>query len=176
MNLVPIGRFSEMTRLSVKALRLYDEKGLLRPAHVDPSSGYRYYDIEQASRAELVKTLRTVNMPLEQIQEIFEADNNEIAHKQLLAHRKRLRERLAAQERTLTYLETLIDHEEGIVVSPSRNYRRSSTEGCCHEDAHLQRPHRRRHRHRVWGIDAGDGPQWCHGRGLSTDHISRCDR
>ncbi len=115
MNLVPIGRFSKMTRLSVKALRLYDDNGLLRPAHVDPSSGYRYYDIEQASRAELVKTLRTVDMPLDQIQEILDADSPDIAHKQLLAHRQRLGERLAAQERTLTYLETLIDQEEGIM-------------------------------------------------------------
>ncbi|CAN5921022.1 hypothetical protein BH23ACT10_BH23ACT10_12910 [soil metagenome] len=40
-SLVPIGRFSKMTRLSVKALRLYDELGLLDPAWVDPSSGYR---------------------------------------------------------------------------------------------------------------------------------------
>jgi len=40
-----------MTRLSVKALRLYDENGLLPPAHVDPSSGYRYYDFGQANRA-----------------------------------------------------------------------------------------------------------------------------
>ncbi|MCP4964460.1 MAG: MerR family transcriptional regulator [bacterium] len=115
VNLVPIGRFSKMTRLSVKALRLYDDNGLLRPAHVDPSSGYRYYDIEQASRAELVKTLRAVNMPLDQIQEIVVADNSEIAHKQLLVHRQRLGAQLAAQERTLTYLETLIDQEEGIM-------------------------------------------------------------
>jgi effector-binding domain-containing protein len=115
VNLVPIGRFSKMTRLSVKALRLYDDNGVLRPAHVDPSSGYRYYDIEQASRAELVKTLRAVDMPLDQIQQILEADNPELAHEQLLAHRKRLGERLAAQERTLTYLETLIDQGEGIM-------------------------------------------------------------
>ncbi len=40
-NLVPIGRFSTICRLSLKALRLYDEMGLLRPALVDPGSGYR---------------------------------------------------------------------------------------------------------------------------------------
>jgi hypothetical protein len=42
-NLVPIGRFSKMTRLTIKTLRRYDELGLLAPAIVDPSSGYRYY-------------------------------------------------------------------------------------------------------------------------------------
>ena len=40
--LVPIGWFSKMTRLSVKALRLYDENGLLPAARVDSSSGYRW--------------------------------------------------------------------------------------------------------------------------------------
>ena len=42
MNLIPIGQFSKMSRLSIRALRLNDEGGLLSPAHVDPSTGYRY--------------------------------------------------------------------------------------------------------------------------------------
>ena len=115
MNLVPIGRFSEMTRLSVKALRLYDEKGLLQPAYVDPSSGYRYYDLGQANHAEAVRILRSVEMPLDEILAILNADDPELVHKQLVAHRERLAEKLAAQERMLEYLETLIQREEGIM-------------------------------------------------------------
>lgn len=115
MMLVPIGRFSEMTRLSVKALRLYDEIGLLPPAQVDSSSGYRYYHLGQANRAEAVRILRSVDMPLDEIRAILETDDPERAHKQLLVHRERLAERLAAQERMLEYLETLIDREEGIM-------------------------------------------------------------
>ena len=42
-QLTPIGRFSRITRLSVKALRHHDAIGLLEPDEVDPSSGYRYY-------------------------------------------------------------------------------------------------------------------------------------
>ena len=42
--LVPIGDFSRMTHLSVKALRFYHDQGLLEPARIDPSSGYRFYD------------------------------------------------------------------------------------------------------------------------------------
>jgi effector-binding domain-containing protein len=112
VNLVPIGRFSKMTRLSVKALRLYDEIGLLPPAHVDPSSGYRYYDLGQANRAAAVRILRLVDMPLDEIRAIVEADNTELAHKHLVIHRERLAERLAAQERTLVFLEALIQREE----------------------------------------------------------------
>lgn len=115
MNLVPIGRFSKMTRLSVKALRLYDEIGLLPPAHVDSSSGYRYYSLGQANRAEAVRILRSVDMPLDEIRSILETDDPELAHKQLVVHRERLAERLEAQERMLAYLETLIHRKEGIM-------------------------------------------------------------
>jgi DNA-binding transcriptional MerR regulator len=47
-NLLPIGRFSQLTRLTIKALRLYDELGLLRPAYVDPDTAYRYYSLGPA--------------------------------------------------------------------------------------------------------------------------------
>jgi DNA-binding transcriptional MerR regulator len=63
-DLLPIGRFAKATRLSVKALRHYDELGLLRPAFVDPSSGYRYYRPAQANQAEAIRILRSVEMPL----------------------------------------------------------------------------------------------------------------
>ena len=115
VNLVPIGRFSKMTRLSVKALRLYDENGLLPPAHVDPQSGYRYYHLGQANRAEAVRILRSVDMPLDEIRAVLETDDPELVHKQLVVHRERLAERLAAQERTLAYLESLIQREDGIM-------------------------------------------------------------
>jgi effector-binding domain-containing protein len=115
LKLVPIGRFSKMTRLSVKALRLYDEIGLLAPAHVDPTSGYRYYDLGQANRAEAVRILRSVDMPLDEIRAILDTDDAELVHKQLVVHRERLAERLAAQERMLAYLEALIQREEGIM-------------------------------------------------------------
>ncbi len=115
MNLVPIGRFSKMTRLSVKALRLYDQNGLLPPAHVDPSSGYRYYDLAQARRAEAVRILRLVDMPLDEIRTIVESDDPELVHKQLVVHRERLADRLAAQEHTLAFLEALIQRKEAIM-------------------------------------------------------------
>ena len=115
MHLVPIGRFSRMTRLSVKALRRYDESGLLVPAHVDPSSGYRYYSLGQANRAEAIRILRSVDMPLDEIRSILDVDDPEVAQRQLLAHRERLAERLAEQERRLAYLGTLIERRDGIM-------------------------------------------------------------
>jgi len=114
-NLVPIGRFSKMVRLSVKALRHYDEIGLLVPAVVDPSSGYRYYAYAQANRAEAIRVLRSLDMPLDQIQEALAADDPGIAAKVLDRHRARLELELARHERMLGFLQRLIERKEGVM-------------------------------------------------------------
>ncbi|GAA2100296.1 MerR family transcriptional regulator [Streptomyces albiaxialis] len=75
MGLVTIGTFARLTRLSPKALRLYDELGLLTPARVDPFSGYRYYDPAQVERARLVAWLRRLGMPLARIRTVCELDD-----------------------------------------------------------------------------------------------------
>jgi DNA-binding transcriptional MerR regulator len=67
MELVSIGEFARLTRLSPKALRLYDELGLLSPARVDPDSGYRWYDVAQVEQARLLALLRQIGVPLAQI-------------------------------------------------------------------------------------------------------------
>jgi protein phosphatase len=65
-----IGEFARAARLSPKALRLYDELGLLTPARVDPDSGYRLYEPGQLDRARLVAWLRRLGMPLARIRVI----------------------------------------------------------------------------------------------------------
>lgn len=108
-DLIGIGRFARMSRLSVKALRFYDEQGLLAPAWVDPVSGYRYYRQAQAGRAEAIRVLRAVDMPVGEIRDLLADDDPELTGKRLTAHRERLRARLAEQERMLRFLEKLID-------------------------------------------------------------------
>jgi PPM family protein phosphatase len=70
--LMPIGAFAREARLSQKALRLYDELGLLPPAHVDPWSGYRSYHPAQLEQARLVAWLRRLGMPLARIRVVCE--------------------------------------------------------------------------------------------------------
>jgi serine/threonine protein phosphatase PrpC/DNA-binding transcriptional MerR regulator len=62
-----IGEFARMSGLTPKALRLYDELGLLTPTRVDPFNGYRWYAPEQLDRARLVARLRLIGMPLVRI-------------------------------------------------------------------------------------------------------------
>lgn len=67
MQRMTIGEFARAVGLTAKALRLYDETGLLRPAEVDERTGYRYYRAAQLDRARLVSRLRVIGMPLDRI-------------------------------------------------------------------------------------------------------------
>ena len=67
-ELLPIGRFGREVRLTPRQLRYYHALGLLVPAAVDPGSGYRYYAEAQLASAELIALLRSVDMPLAEIQ------------------------------------------------------------------------------------------------------------
>jgi protein phosphatase len=77
--LLTIGAFARTSRLSIKALRLYDEIGLLRPAWTDPESGYRYYEPGQLERARLVAWLRRVGMPLARIRHVCDLSETDRA-------------------------------------------------------------------------------------------------
>lgn len=74
MSLVSIGGFARLSRLSPKALRLYDELGLLMPVHVDPDTGYRWYAPTQLDQARLVASLRRIGVPLARIKHILAQD------------------------------------------------------------------------------------------------------
>ncbi len=85
MEEIGIGEFARRSRLSVKALRLYDELGVLLPARVDEASGYRYYDDAQLEAARLVAMLRQLELPLAAIKELLASDPVDAAD-QIAAH------------------------------------------------------------------------------------------
>jgi DNA-binding transcriptional MerR regulator len=72
--LMGIGEFARLSRVSAKALRRYDELGLLRPSRVDPGSGYRWYSAGQLDQARLVATLRQIGVPPAQIKMIVDLE------------------------------------------------------------------------------------------------------
>jgi hypothetical protein len=68
-----IGEYSGATYLSVKTLWHYHEVGLLEPAHVDLSSGYRYYRPDQIGPAPIIRRLRDLEMPVERLKGALDA-------------------------------------------------------------------------------------------------------
>jgi len=109
-NLLPIGRFSEICRLSVPALRHYDELGLLPPAAVDADTGYRYYSMAQAVDADRIRTLRFLDMPLAEIRAVLASDPAG-ARGLLEAHRQRLREGAERQRYAIALVDSMLRDE-----------------------------------------------------------------
>ena len=73
-SLLSIGELAARSGLSPKALRLYDESGLLVPRRVDPSTGYRSYGLDQVGRARLIAALRGLGMGLARIRVLCDLD------------------------------------------------------------------------------------------------------
>jgi DNA-binding transcriptional MerR regulator len=102
-DLLPIGQFARLSRLSVKQLRHYAELGLLAPAHVDTESGYRYYRRAQARQALSIGLLRSLDVPLPVVAAVLSgsADALEGVRSAQEAELARRRRALAALERVM---------------------------------------------------------------------------
>ena len=85
--MLTIGELAGVTGLSVKALRHYDEKGVLRPVEVDDRTGYRRYGEGQVRTGVLVKALRDAGVPLADVADAVAGDAAEGA---IAAHRERV--------------------------------------------------------------------------------------
>jgi DNA-binding transcriptional MerR regulator len=101
--LLTIGAFARRSRLSAKALRLYDEMGLLVPADVDPENGYRRYRESQLATARLILMLRRLDMPLTQVADIISVPGPEAADR-LAAYWNALEKRVAGQRELAAHL------------------------------------------------------------------------
>jgi DNA-binding transcriptional MerR regulator len=98
-----IGEFARRSRLSPKALRLYDGLGLLSPARVDELSGYRYYEGAQLGQARLIAALRQVGVPLTTVKELLALGPAEMAE-QVTAFWREAETRHAGQRELVTAL------------------------------------------------------------------------
>jgi DNA-binding transcriptional MerR regulator len=83
-QLMSIGRFARLTGLTMKALRHYDDLGLLRPAAVDPETGYRSYSSAQVGRAEAIRLLRRLEVPLDHVSMLIATEDPAVVRSVLI--------------------------------------------------------------------------------------------
>ncbi|MGP4022819.1 MerR family transcriptional regulator [Actinomadura sp. 3N407] len=103
-DLLPIGRFARLCRLSVKQLRHYDDLGLLAPAWTDPASGYRYYRPGQARDALMIGLLRAMDVPLPVVARVLSGNEGD----ELKAARDRIEADVARRQRGLRLLDRVL--------------------------------------------------------------------
>ncbi len=101
-TLLLVGAFAKRAGLSASALRYYDDVGLLKPARVDETTGYRYYREAQLEQAELICFLRSLEMPIGEIRATLAATDPATLAAHLKGYRRDVRAQLDEKARMLT--------------------------------------------------------------------------
>ena len=125
-ELMSIGRFARLTGLTVKALRHYDELGLLPPAWVDPDTGYRSYAATQVRTAETIRMLRRLEVPLDDVQTLLATNDPALVRRVLVDHQRRTAVRSAELKTVLQGLQPLIDGEELVMDTKAESLDRET--------------------------------------------------
>ena len=124
-NLLSIGALSKQTGVHIKSLRYYDSLGILHPAYVDPSSGYRYYNLQQIPVVDAIQLCVDLDIPLKDFTDYYMDSSSQIHYSKLiergtiLAKEKiqTIQERLAKLEKMRSEIERgeLIQRSDGMV-------------------------------------------------------------
>src|SRR5256885_3821806 len=107
---IGIGAFARMSGMSIPRLRRYHRAGLLVPARVDPTTGYRTYTEDQLTTARAIGRLRLADVPMDEVRAVM-ADDTSVRIGALESHRQRLKERLAETNRMIELVDQLIREE-----------------------------------------------------------------
>jgi DNA-binding transcriptional MerR regulator len=107
--LLTIGDFSRMTHLSVKALRHYHDVGLLEPAEIDRSSGYRFYVADQVPIAQVIRRFRDLGMPVDEVKSVLDAPDVRTRNQVIVAHLERMEDQLEQTKATVASLRAVLE-------------------------------------------------------------------
>jgi DNA-binding transcriptional MerR regulator len=103
-----IGDFSRLARVTIKTLHHYDEEGLLRPAYVDSTTGYRYYEAAQLATLQRILVLKDLGFALDEIRALLCADADDVVFQEYLARRRaELQTHIDQDQRRLQRLDAL---------------------------------------------------------------------
>lgn len=121
-NLMSIGQFSSLSRLSVRMLRHYDTHGVLVPDEVDPWTGRRRYATTQLADAATIRNLRDVGFGVSALAPLLAARNTPAWPNALRLQRLSLAEDLRAAQGRLTLIDRLLDQgEQAVPITISRS-------------------------------------------------------
>jgi predicted transcriptional regulator YdeE/DNA-binding transcriptional MerR regulator len=104
--MIKIGDFSKLAHVSIKTLHHYDDLGLLKPAHIDRFSGYRYYTLDQLAALNRILALKDLGFALDQVAQLLGEDLSTAEMRGMLRLKQmELAERLEAEEARLARVE-----------------------------------------------------------------------
>jgi DNA-binding transcriptional MerR regulator len=119
MTMIKIGDFSRLSQVPISTLRYYDEVGLLRPAAIDETSGYRFYTLEQLPLLNRILALKWLGLSLDQIAQLLaEKVPTSHIHGMLQIKRLELQQQVREVEERLSRVETRLKMLEQEKVMP----------------------------------------------------------
>jgi DNA-binding transcriptional MerR regulator len=111
-----IGEFSELSGVSAKTLRFYDEIGLLRPTAVDPRTGYRHYSAHQLDTLASIVELKSLGVSLSDLRSFMAKARSSNERRRLLEEvRRRVEESIQTAQQSLKCIDDALDE-----ISPSK--------------------------------------------------------
>ena len=120
-GLLAIGKMAEANRVSIATLRLYDQMDLLKPCYTDPETGYRYYDIRQTSRLDIIRYMRDLDLSLSDIHDILMKEDITLIEEKLIEKNNQIHQQL----RELKALHEAVDR----TIQSIERYRKSPASG-----------------------------------------------
>lgn len=109
-----IGEFSKMSKTTIKALRYYDETGLLKPEHIDPITNYRFYTTRQLVTVHRILSLRQVGLSIDEIRLVLSGQHPE---ELLMRRRTELLEELSERNDQLSRIDFMLQYKEDSFMS-----------------------------------------------------------
>jgi DNA-binding transcriptional MerR regulator len=111
--MLKIGDFSRLCRVTVKALRYYDEIGLLKPAYISPESGYRYYKPEQLNTISEILLFKEMGFSLEEIEALIHyPPSPEAMRRKILKRKSQIETDIQAERKKLIKLDDFLNQME----------------------------------------------------------------
>ena len=107
--MLKIGDFARIGQVSIKALRHYDAEGLLRPAHIHPESGYRFYDLAQLSDLARILALKDCGFSLDEITQLLRTHDAGAITAMLRAREQAQRQLIASERARLRRITARLD-------------------------------------------------------------------
>lgn len=108
MTRVTIGEFSRLSHLSIRALRHYHDVGVLAPAAIDDQTGYRKYDLSQVTDAHMIRRLRELDMPLDDVKAVLNSGGSVDRERAIAVHLERMEAQLERTRAAVTSLRELL--------------------------------------------------------------------
>ena len=124
--LLKIGEVADFFQISVKAVRIYEKKGIITPAYIDPESGYRYYTPDQLHQMAALLELKALGFSLDEIKDVLVGESSKEALYKAMEEKRRNWENLVIMAQSK--MDAIESISERLVTSKEAEKLRELTE------------------------------------------------